>query len=152
MKFLDTYPIQFAPCLSLILIHLVVSEYTTDSDAYLSDRQGRSVTPIIMPFSELRTTQGNTAHNKLTLLTSDLERDQQSIRPQGLPADMSKEEREAAAELKKLEDQKRHQGITMGQEGSKLANAKRRRGFLDDEDFEDVIDADEDHEWPITTK
>ena len=141
MKFLDTYPIQFAPCLSLILIHLVVSEYTTDSDAYLSDRQGRSVTPIIMPFSELRTTQGNTETNKLTLLTSDLERDQ-----------LSKEEREAAAELKKLEDQKRHQGITMGQEGSKLANAKRRRGFLDDEDFEDVIDADEDHEWPITTK
>lgn len=130
----------------------MVSEYTTDSDAYLSDRQGRSVTPIIMPFSELRTTQGNTETNKLTLLTSDLERDQQSIRPQGLPADMSKEEREAAAELKKLEDQKRHQGITMGQEGSKLANAKRRRGFLDDEDFEDVIDADEDHEWPITTK
>jgi hypothetical protein len=52
----------------------------------------------------------------------------------------TREERQAAAELKKLEEQKRLEGPSMGLEGSRLVTEKRRRGFLDDEDFEDVID------------
>ena len=56
---------------------------------------------------------------------------------------LDKNEQAAAEELKKLENQKRHEGPTMGLEGSRLVNEKRRRGFLDDEDFEDFIEDSE---------
>ncbi|CAK3925025.1 hypothetical protein AC579_621 [Lecanosticta acicola] len=126
-----------------------VSEQYTDSDSYLSDRQGRSVTPIIRPAWE-QAQEGASTYKKLVILTSDLPGGKKPVgRPPQDPSfsGTSKEEREAAAELKKLEEQKKHEGVTMGQEGSKMANAKRRRGFLDDEDFEDIVLADEDHEW-----
>lgn len=32
----------------------------------------------------------------------------------------------------------------LGRESSRLVNAKRRRGFLDDEDFRDVMDDESD--------
>lgn len=54
-------------------------------------------------------------------------------------ANSSVEVQRAAAELKKLEDQKRHEGFTMGLQGCRLINEKRRKGFLDDEDFEDYV-------------
>lgn len=52
---------------------------------------------------------------------------------------MSRDERDAEEELKKLEDRQRAVGIVMGRTGSRLANEKRRAGFLDDEDYEDEI-------------
>jgi hypothetical protein len=55
----------------------------------------------------------------------------------------SKDEREALAELGKLEDFKRIVGAVFGPEGTILANAKRRRGFLHDEDFEDIVEDDD---------
>jgi hypothetical protein len=51
----------------------------------------------------------------------------------------SKDERAAVAELRKLEDFKHIVGAIFGPEGTVLANAKRRRGFLHDEDFEDIV-------------
>lgn len=50
--------------------------------------------------------------------------------------------RGAAAEVQKLQDFKRAIGPSLGPEGTVLANEKRRRGFLDDEDFEDVVESD----------
>lgn len=52
----------------------------------------------------------------------------------------TQDEHSAAVELAKLESFKRIVGPTFGPEGAKLANEKRRRGFLDDEDFEDIVE------------
>lgn len=90
------------------------AEFQTDSEAYLSDAFGREVTPLIVPRPEPD------------------KRESPETKEQ-------KEQRQAAAELKKLTDQRRREGLTMGREGSQLVTDKRRRGFLDDEDFEDVI-------------
>jgi hypothetical protein len=54
----------------------------------------------------------------------------------------SKLEREAQAELDKLKDRKKLVGFAVERGGCRLANAKRRMGFLDDEDFEDVVGAE----------
>lgn len=115
-----------------------VAEILDDSAAYLSDASGRSVTPIILTPQELAQQQADSTAG------GGPERLLMSQEGLGLQyTGLDKNEREAAAELKKLEDQKRHEGVTMGLEGSRLANAKRRRGFLDDEDFEDVIEDSE---------
>lgn len=47
------------------------------------------------------------------------------------------------APLKQLEEQKRVVGVVLDRMGCVLADEERRKGFLDDEDFEDVIE-DED--------
>lgn len=75
------------------------------------------------------------------VLTSDVPARPRIGRPPKNPqhVGMSKEEVEAKEELKKLENQKRAEGVSMGQEGCRLVNEKRRRGFLDDEDFEDLV-------------
>jgi hypothetical protein len=94
--------------------------------AYLSDARGRSVTPVIFPTGTEPENHpsrgGNVRAPPRTYNTKD--------------------EREAAAELKKLEDFKGIVGHLFGPEGTILANAKRRRGFLHDEDFEDVVEED----------
>lgn len=51
--------------------------------------------------------------------------------------------REIDAPLKKLEEQKRIIGFTMDRMGCVLADEGRRRGFLDDEDFEDEVSGSE---------
>ena len=43
------------------------------------------------------------------------------------------------AELKKLKEQKRAVGPTMGRMGCVLVDDGRREGFLDDEEFEDTV-------------
>lgn len=120
----------------------------TDSDAYLSDAYGRSVTPIIVPLSERQQQGGEEEQTKPEGTMSPpavkrgpgrLTQHGESVFLTGLTG-LSKEEQYAAAELKKLEDQKRREGPTMGLESSRLVNEKRRKGFLDDEDFMDVID------------
>ena len=94
--------------------------------AYLSDSRGRSVTPVIYPAGkEPENDAGRGGNVRAPSQTYN-----------------SKDEREAAAELKKLEDFKRIVGPLFGPEGTILANAKRRRGFLHDEDFEDVVEED----------
>ncbi|KAK6431387.1 hypothetical protein LTR95_012451 [Oleoguttula sp. CCFEE 5521] len=84
------------------------------SDAYLSDSHGRSITPIIQPFSAV----------KLAPATA---------------VDTSGLNKEARDAVRRLEARKRIVSITMGQLGCKFVNQKRRLGFLDDEDFEDEV-------------
>jgi hypothetical protein len=93
---------------------------------YLSDSRGRSVTPVIYPAGkEPKNNIGGDGNVRVPQRTYN-----------------SKDEREAAAELKKLEDFKQIVGSLFGPEGTILANAKRRRGFLYDEDFEDIVEED----------
>lgn len=126
---------------------MVSSEQHTGADAYLNDAQGRSVTPVIVPIQE-QGQKGSTraALEGLSLSTApsrglnSLADDPATFGITAASSSMSYHERAAAAELKKLANQKRHEGPTMGVEGSRLVNEKRRRGFLDDEDFEEILE------------
>ena len=102
----------------------------TDSEAYLSDAQGRSVTPIITPRVPTEAT---------SQVMPNVVRGPGRPKKDGLSGD----ERDAAGELQKLEDQMRSTGPSMVRTGSRLANKKRRLGFLDDEDFEGHIESDD---------
>lgn len=109
-----------------------LDHYATDSEAYLSDAQGRSVTPIIVPNFE--DPQGASSQG----LASAWKRP-------GHGAQLNKDERKAAAELEALEKHKRAVGPSMDRTGVRLANKKRRVGFLDDEDFEDEVESENEH-------
>ncbi|KAI6893587.1 hypothetical protein KC334_g12687 [Hortaea werneckii] len=102
----------------------------TDSEAYLSDAQGRSVTPVITPNSE--------RHQPSASATPA------ALRRPGEPSQqpLTKDERKAAAELEELEQQKAAVGPSMDRTGVRMANSKRRKGFLDDEDFEDEVESE----------
>lgn len=96
------------------------------SEAYLSDAQGRIVTPkIVIPDDDQ--------------LASD-----PSAAPRGpgrppakTPHEKAKESEEAAI------SRKRAIGAGVDKGGARLANAKRRQGFQDDEEFEMVVDDEE---------
>ncbi|KAK5118225.1 hypothetical protein LTR85_008205 [Meristemomyces frigidus] len=110
--------------------------YATDSEAYLSDAQGRSVTPIIVP--NFNGPAGATSQ----VVPSAVRR---PGRPPKDGAHLTKDERKAAAELEQLEAHKRAIGPTMDKTGVRMANKKRRFGFLDDEDFEDEVESEGEH-------
>lgn len=69
-----------------------------------------------------------------------------ALRPPGMQAreahHLTKDEKKAAAELEELEQQKAIIGPSMDRTGVRMANNKRRKGFLDDEDFEDEIESE----------
>ncbi|KXT03393.1 hypothetical protein AC578_3966 [Pseudocercospora eumusae] len=120
-----------------------VADQHTDSEAYLSDAYGRSVTPVIVPLAERQQEEAPMQpkqEGSMSPPTKPPGRPPKHASAFGTAIGSSKAEQEAAAELKKLEDQKRREGFSMGLESSRLVNEKRRKGFLDDEDFEDVID------------
>ncbi|KAM0717382.1 hypothetical protein Q7P37_007234 [Cladosporium fusiforme] len=98
------------------------------SEAYLSDSRGRSVTPIIRPMSNIGI--GETSYQQMP------------DRPDRPPAGSSKDERVAFAELQKLKERKKAVGPTMEKTGVRIANSKRRMGFLDDENFEDFVESE----------
>ena len=112
-------------CRSLPTDSCYLDHYATDSEApYLSDAQGRSVTPVVV--------------------VPDFDRAEATSRvvPTALRrtgVHLTKEERKAAAELEALEQRKKAVGPVMERLGVRLANRKRRGGFLDDEDFEDEV-------------
>lgn len=121
--------------------------YETDSSLYLSDSNGRSLTPLIQPFSPTNNNANNTTspsqpkNNNIPIQPHDLPKfDRYGITPHG----RSKEEVEAGKELERLRKKKVEEGGVLGRESSRLVNAKRRRGFLDDEDFRDVMDDESD--------
>lgn len=58
------------------------------------------------------------------------------------PAGFSKDERNAQQELQELKERKKAVGPTLEKTGVRLANAKRRMGFLDDENFEDIVESE----------
>ncbi|KAM3424588.1 hypothetical protein BST61_g6580 [Cercospora zeina] len=130
-----------------------VSEIRNDRSAYLSDASGRSVTPMILTPQEIAEAEAEAEAMDDVQSTPSMAPAKLKRKP-GRPTKSAgafalqstssdKVERDAAAELKKLEDQKRREGVTMGLEGTRLVNEKRRRGFLDDEDFEDIIEDSE---------
>lgn len=88
------------------------------------------MTPVITPNSERR--QASTSATPAAL------------RRPGEPSQqpLTKDERKAAAELEELEQQKAAVGPSMDRTGVRMANSKRRKGFLDDEDFEDEVESE----------
>lgn len=58
------------------------------------------------------------------------------------PAGSGKDERIAREELQKLKERKKAVGPTLEKTGVRLANQKRRMGFLDDENFEEVVESE----------
>lgn len=129
--------------LSLVAIHFVPLTLTpqlplctdprdSESEAYLSDRQGRSVTPIIRPLSEVAISQSEPP------VAAPV------YRGVGRPplGGVSKDERVAAAELEKLKHRQRDVGLSLVKGGVRFANEKRRMGFVDDEQFEEVVSSD----------
>jgi hypothetical protein len=60
------------------------------------------------------------------------------------PASSDKNERTAREELQKLKERKKAVGPTLEKTGVRLANQKRRMGFLDDENFEEVVESEGD--------
>jgi len=60
------------------------------------------------------------------------------------PAGSGRDERTAREELQKLKERKKAVGPTLEKTGVRLANQKRRIGFLDDENFEEVVESEGD--------
>ena len=58
------------------------------------------------------------------------------------PAGSSKDERTAQQELQNLKERKKAVGPSFEKTGVRLANEKRRMGFLDDENFEDIVESE----------
>ncbi|KAK1007393.1 hypothetical protein LTS01_002621 [Friedmanniomyces endolithicus] len=109
------------------------SDYNnTDSEAYLSDAQGRSVTPRILAPGDLG--HVHEAVEVSRVLPAALRR-----------GHMTMDERKAAGELEELESHKRAVGVVMEGTGARFAGKKRRLGFLDDEVFEDEVSSEGVH-------
>jgi hypothetical protein len=99
----------------------------TDSEAYLSDAHGRRVTPRVFA----------------PPLAVEAEKHGSGNAPKrGRPPKLTPEEkaRQSQAEATK---KKREIGPGIDRGGARLANEKRRAGFVDDEDGEEVIVDDE---------
>lgn len=58
------------------------------------------------------------------------------------PAGSQKDERKAQQELQQLKERKKAVGPSLEKTGVRLANEKRRMGFLDDENFEDIVESE----------
>ncbi|KAK1812912.1 hypothetical protein LTR12_012719 [Friedmanniomyces endolithicus] len=109
------------------------SDYNnTDSEAYLSDAQGRSVTPRILA-------PGDLGHIHEAVEFSRV------LPPALRRGHMTMDERKAAGELEDLEKHKKAVGVVMEGTGARFAGRKRRLGFLDDEVFEDEVSSEGVH-------
>ena len=104
----------------------VADSNATDSEAYLSDAHGRQVTPRISgppPSTSNARPSGERGRG----------------RPPKKPAEQAAKE-----QLDDLALKKREIGLGVDRGGATLANEKRRAGFIDDEDEEEVfVDANE---------
>ncbi|KAK0901551.1 hypothetical protein LTS16_020247 [Friedmanniomyces endolithicus] len=109
------------------------SDYNnTDSEAYLSDAQGRSVTPRILA-------PGDLGHIHEAVEFSRV------LPPALRRGHMTMGERKAAGELEDLEKHMKAVGVVMEGTGARFAGRKRRLGFLDDEEFEDEVSSEGVH-------
>ncbi|KAJ9648074.1 hypothetical protein H2199_001851 [Coniosporium tulheliwenetii] len=99
--------------------------HSHDSDAYLSDRSGRRVTPQIAAPSGTPASSSALPH------------------PTGPGRPAKKSDEQKALEVQqRLEQQKRDIGPGVDRGGARLANEKRRAGFIDNEGGEEVVDED----------
>lgn len=121
----------------------------SSSPAYLNDAYGRSVTPVIEPEPESEIQKGSDPTQTLPMHPA---KSSTATKPMDRPPKdgIPKLERDAGAELQKLAEHKRIVGPTMDRQGCVLASEERRRTFLGDEDFEDVVEGsevDDVHAW-----
>lgn len=107
--------------------------------AYLLDKDGRSVTPLISPASPKSKSVASAAAGGDVESTPPPPVVQRLGRGRPPKDGVSKAERDMGAPLKQLEEHVRLVGPTMDRMGCVLANEQRRKGFLDDEDFEDEV-------------
>ena len=103
------------------MLTLTTDSNASDAEAYLSDRQGRRVTPTIPAASPALVNQSGGVAPK-----------------RGRPPKKTDEEkaRESQAEIAR---QKREIGLGVDRGGATFANEKRRAGFVDDEDGDEVL-------------
>jgi len=99
------------------------------SEAYLSDAKGRRVTPTVSVPAE-----ASQAASNVSMLAS---------RGPGRPGPKTAQEKAKESEEAAIR-RKKEIGAGVDKGGVRLANAKRRQGFRDDEEFEMVVDDDED--------
>ena len=98
------------------------------SEAYLSDAKGRCVIPRV------------SAPAEVSQAGSDVLVSRRSGRQGSKTAQEKAKESEEAVIRRKKEI-----GAGVDKGGARLANAKRRQGFRDDEEFEMVVDDDDEH-------
>jgi len=103
-----------------------------DSEAYLSDAQGRQVTPRITVEPE-----------RIEALSMSPQAPVGQGRGRGRPPKRSAEEEARDAHERLVSLKKRIGGPGMDRGGVTLANEKRRRGFIEgDEEEEELVDAE----------
>ena len=100
-----------------------LSDMSDISDAYLSDRQGRRVTPrVVAPPPD-----------------DNSQQPQQPVAGRGRGRGAGAAGSKAAESLRLLEMKKKQVGFGLDKGGATLANEKRRQGFIDDDDLEEVV-------------
>lgn len=104
-----------------------------DSEAYLSDAQGRRVTPRIVASSTVY--DNDTLPAPLSTSTP---------RGRGRPSKNTQEQEARDMQARLVSQKRRMGGPGMDRGGATLANEKRRRGFVDsDVTEEELVDAEE---------
>lgn len=104
-----------------------------DSEAYLSDAQGRRVTPRI-------TADPSRAQRDHTLSDNHAS----TSRGRGRPPKNTKEQEAHEAQERLVSQKKRIGGPGMDRDGATLVNDKRRRGFNDSDGIEEeLVEADD---------
>jgi hypothetical protein len=114
-------------------VELTVGIDAHDSEAYLSDAQGRQVTPRI-----------TVNPNRATEYHSSLQGSSFALRGRGRPPKTSQEQEAREAHERLVAHKRRIGGPGMDRGGATLANDKRRKGFNDGEDMEEtLVDAED---------
>ncbi|KAF4549152.1 Hypothetical protein D9617_23g005670 [Elsinoe fawcettii] len=108
------------------------------SQAYLSDASGRIITPRATPLADVAEEDERQADNLAPILRRGMPR---------VRGVLSQEQKDDEYKLQQLEAKKLLLGPVWDKGGASLANNKRRRGFYDDEDFEEEGEADDGPEW-----
>lgn len=104
-----------------------------DSEAYMSDAQGRRVTPRITATPEHMNNGGNS-----------IVKPSPTPRGRGRPPKNALENEAREIQKRVLSQKKRLGGPGMDRGGASLANNKRRKGFSDHDDTEEeLVDAEE---------
>jgi hypothetical protein len=109
-------------------INLTVDVDAHDSEAYLSDAQGRKVTPRI-----------TVDHNRAAEHRSSLQTSLSMPRGRGRPPRNTLEQEAREAQGRLVSQKRRIGGPGMDRGGATLANDKRRRGFNDSSDMEEEL-------------
>ncbi|KAJ4296589.1 hypothetical protein N0V90_006636 [Kalmusia sp. IMI 367209] len=109
----------------------------TDSEAYLSDAQGRRVTPKVTARPEYLKSGGVYIAEQTSTLNSS------APRRRGRPPKDPREQEARDVQTRLIAQKKRLGGPGMDRGGATLVNEKRRRGFIDNDlNEEELVEAD----------